>query len=177
MDMEQMDAAKAARVWQRVQSRESGEPLRPENGSLIRAAVEQAGYYRVLSRAMPGRVGERLRDFARRQQRSADCLRGICRLSGVPLPPEQAGTVRPQQPRQMLERCCREERQLVEEYKPAYLVHGHVHLRYEKDVPRISTLGQTTVINACERYAFDVSDREFPEKHRNVLLWKGKSLL
>ena len=116
MDMEQMDAAKAARVWQRVQNRESGEPLRPENGSLIRAAVEQAGYYRVLSRAMPGRVGERLRDFARRQQRSADCLRGICRLTGVPLPPEQAGTVRPQQPRQMLERCCREERRLVEEY-------------------------------------------------------------
>ena len=61
--------------------------------------------------------------------------------------------------------------------KPAYLIHGHVHLRYEKDAPRIHTLGETTVVNACERYALNVPDREFPEKDRNVILWKGKNLL
>lgn len=68
-------------------------------------------------------------------------------------------------------------RELVETYDPAYLVHGHVHLRYEKDMPRMRNLKNTTVINACERYAFDVPDRPFPEKHRNILLWKGKNLL
>ena len=67
-------------------------------------------------------------------------------------------------------------RELVEEHQPAHLIHGHVHLRYGKDTPRVHTLGQTTVINACERYAFDIPDREFPEKYRNVLLWKGRDL-
>ena len=114
--MEQMDAAKAARVWQRVQNRENQESPRPENGSLIRTAGELVSYYRVLSRTMPGKSGDRLREFSRRQQRSADCLRGICRLSGIPVPPDQPMPVQPQQPRQMLERCCRTERQLVEEY-------------------------------------------------------------
>ena len=116
MSMEQMDAAKEARVWQRVQNRETTDRLRPENGSLIHTAGEQAGYYRALSRALPGRNGEKLREYGRRQQRSADCLRGICRLSGLPLPPEQPVPVRTQHPRQMLERCCREEKRLVEEY-------------------------------------------------------------
>lgn len=67
-------------------------------------------------------------------------------------------------------------RELLEEYHPAYLVHGHVHLRYGQDSPRLLTYRDTTIVNACERYTLDVPEKEFPEKHRNVLLWKGKDI-
>lgn len=67
-------------------------------------------------------------------------------------------------------------RAFLEEYKPAYLIHGHVHLRYGQNVERIHTLGDTTAVNACERYALELPDREFPEKHRGQVLWKGKTL-
>lgn len=67
-------------------------------------------------------------------------------------------------------------RELLEKYRPAYLVHGHVHLRYGQDTPRLLTFNDTTIVNACERYILDVPEKEFPEKHRNVLLWKGKDI-
>lgn len=60
---------------------------------------------------------------------------------------------------------------LLDEYKPAYLLHGHVHLRYGLDQTRERTYDQTTVINTCERYVLDIADRPVPEKHRNRLIW------
>jgi len=65
---------------------------------------------------------------------------------------------------------------LMEEWKPAYLIHGHVHLRYGQNPQRIHTFGQTTAVNACERYVLEVPDRECPEKYKGQLLWKGKVL-
>ena len=67
-------------------------------------------------------------------------------------------------------------RELLEKYQPAYLIHGHVHLCYGQNVPRIHTLGTTTVVNACERYVLDLPDREYPLKHTGQILWKGKAL-
>lgn len=116
MDMEQFDADKAARVWQRVQNREAPEPLRKEPGALIRASAQQAAYYRHLSRALPGKYGERLREYVRQQQRAADCLKGICRLSGITPAAGPAGTVQAEAPIRMLEKCCHGERQLFSEY-------------------------------------------------------------
>ena len=114
--MEQFDNAKATRVWQRVQGKETPEPLRPEFGSLIRSAIEQAAMYRSLSRAMPGKCGDLFREYCRKQQRAADCMRGICRLSGIPLPQGPNQPLTPEPPRQMLERCCRGEQKLVAAY-------------------------------------------------------------
>ena len=67
-------------------------------------------------------------------------------------------------------------RELLEQYHPTYLIHGHVHLNYEHNAKRIHTLGDTTIINAFERYALDVPDREYPPEQKNLLLWKGKNL-
>lgn len=44
---------------------------------------------------------------------------------------------------------------LLEEYRPRYQVHGHIHLRYGHDIPRTVQAGATTVINACGHHAFD----------------------
>ena len=45
---------------------------------------------------------------------------------------------------------------LMEEYKPAYFVHGHVHINYGRDFVRESKYCETTVINAYERYIIDI---------------------
>ena len=41
---------------------------------------------------------------------------------------------------------------LLEKYKPAYMVHGHVHMNYAADIAREIIYGETTIINAFEKY-------------------------
>ena len=45
---------------------------------------------------------------------------------------------------------------LLEKYKPRFLVHGHVHLNYGPDRPRVHHYGETTVINAWERFELEL---------------------
>ncbi len=50
--------------------------------------------------------------------------------------------------------------ELLDQYKPKYLFHGHVHTNYSTDTERVRHYGQTTVINACQRYVLEVPDEE-----------------
>jgi Icc-related predicted phosphoesterase len=43
----------------------------------------------------------------------------------------------------------------IQKYKPRFLVHGHIHLYNEKD-PRVTTHGETTVVNACGHYVIEL---------------------
>lgn len=45
---------------------------------------------------------------------------------------------------------------LMDRYKPRYFVHGHVHANYGVNLPRVFTRGETTVINAYERYLLEI---------------------
>lgn len=45
---------------------------------------------------------------------------------------------------------------LLEKYSPRYLVHGHVHLNYGPDRPRVHHYGETAVINAWERFELEL---------------------
>ena len=47
---------------------------------------------------------------------------------------------------------------LMEQYHPRYLVHGHVHPNYDQAVQREHIYGDTKVINAFERYTFEIPD-------------------
>ncbi len=47
-------------------------------------------------------------------------------------------------------------RNLIEKYKPKYLIHGHVHVTYGTDIPREQMLGDTKIINAYERYTIEI---------------------
>ena len=47
-------------------------------------------------------------------------------------------------------------RDLMDQYHPRYLVHGHVHQSYQWDSPRVRTYGNTTIINAYERYILEI---------------------
>ena len=64
-------------------------------------------------------------------------------------------------------------RELLDRYKPQYLVHGHMHLTYGQDKTRIRQYGDTTVINATERYDLEVPDRPFPVKQMGQIIWKN----
>ena len=46
---------------------------------------------------------------------------------------------------------------LLDEYKPAYFVHSHVHANYSDGYNKRSAYGGVTVINAYEKQAFDVT--------------------
>ena len=64
-------------------------------------------------------------------------------------------------------------RDLLDQYHPQYMLYGHIHLRYG-DRDRVIQYGDTTLINACERYEFDIPDREVPPMQKNILQWKTR---
>lgn len=61
---------------------------------------------------------------------------------------------------------------LLDKYRPAYLVHGHVHLRYGVKT-RENSYGDTAVINCTGRYELVLPDKPFAEKQRGRLIWKN----
>ena len=62
----------------------------------------------------------------------------------------------------------------LDKYKPQYLLHGHVHLRYGQDRTRERVYGSTQVINVGERFVLDIPDREVPASKENRLIWAKK---
>lgn len=68
-------------------------------------------------------------------------------------------------------------RELMELYRPKFLIHGHVHPRYTPSVGGFQRERQyldTTVVNACERYTIEAPDNDFKEKHRGRIIWKTR---
>ena len=44
---------------------------------------------------------------------------------------------------------------LIERYHPRYFIHGHIHRSYGMNIPRLTTVGETTVVNACGHWLID----------------------
>ena len=65
-------------------------------------------------------------------------------------------------------------RELLDKYHPKYLVHGHVHMSYGHDIPRILEYNGTTIVNAYERYVLEVPDVPFPMEKWGQVIWKTK---
>ena len=62
--------------------------------------------------------------------------------------------------------------ELIDRYRPTYLLHGHVHMTYGQNTVREKDYHGTRVINTYERYVLDVPDRDFPLKHFGQILYK-----
>jgi Icc-related predicted phosphoesterase len=45
---------------------------------------------------------------------------------------------------------------LIDRERPSYLVHGHVHMNYGSDIPRVEKRGPTSIVNAYERYLLEI---------------------
>lgn len=73
-------------------------------------------------------------------------------------------------------------RSLIEEYKPKFFIHGHMHKDYGKGFKRITELPDTTVVNACDKYVIEIPDEEIsgwqdripPKKQIHMMLLNGK---
>ena len=47
---------------------------------------------------------------------------------------------------------------LMEKYKPAYMVHGHIHREYTSRFKRLRKCGETVVVNANKSYVIEIDD-------------------
>ena len=65
-------------------------------------------------------------------------------------------------------------RDLLDKYRPAYLVHGHVHMSYGHQIPREIEYQGTKIINAYERYTIEIPDREVKVRHLNQVIYKTR---
>lgn len=65
-------------------------------------------------------------------------------------------------------------RELLDKYHPEILVHGHVHMSYGHDIPREIAYNDTRILNAYERYAFELPDREVKAKHLGRVIYKTR---
>ena len=45
---------------------------------------------------------------------------------------------------------------LMDRYHPTYFIHGHVHATYSTNMERVHHYGDTTIINAYERYVLEI---------------------
>ena len=58
---------------------------------------------------------------------------------------------------------------LLDRYRPALWVHGHVHMRGWPLPQRELLAGDTRIVNVSERYELELPDRPFPPEARNAL--------
>lgn len=64
--------------------------------------------------------------------------------------------------------------ELLDKYHPKYLVHGHVHTSYNHQIPRVIEYQGTQILNACERYVFEIEDRPVKPKHLYQVIYKTR---
>lgn len=66
-------------------------------------------------------------------------------------------------------------RDLIDRWHPSYLLHGHVHLRYDHSLPREQVYGGTRIINASERFVLEIPDVPLKDpKNKGRLIWKTR---
>lgn len=115
--MEIIDNAKAARVWQRVQSENPA--ARPEQGLLELIAHEwtDAATYLQLSRKFQGKDSALLRRMFEEEQAHTACLKGIYTLITGRHPAVRTMPPAQEEPEQTLRRCYGREMQCLARYE------------------------------------------------------------
>ena len=65
-------------------------------------------------------------------------------------------------------------REFLDKYRPKYLIHGHVHMTYGCNRPRVRDYNGTTLINAYERHTLELPDAVFPPEDRGQVIYKTR---
>ena len=73
-----------------------------------------------------------------------------------------------------LEEAYKGDRELLDKYKPAYLIHGHVHTSYGHDIPREIDYNGSKIINACQRYVVEIPDKPYDLCHYGQVIYKTR---
>ena len=115
--MDNYDAAKATRVWQRVQGAKPAAPEADGIPALIAGELEDAAIYMHLARNASPKESQILRRLAQEEQNHGACLKGIYTLmTGEPISPRIPPV--PQQPAErILRRCYGKEMRCLAQYE------------------------------------------------------------
>ena len=112
--MDNFDAAKATRVWQRVQASQPDAEGLP---ALIAGEMEDAATYIHLAKRLGGKEGQFLRRMAETEQSHAACLKGIYTLiTGEPINP-RIPPLRQEPADRTLRRCYGREMRCLAQYE------------------------------------------------------------
>ena len=65
-------------------------------------------------------------------------------------------------------------RELLDQYHPRYFFHGHVHMNYGMQQPRVREYEGTTLINASDRYVLDLPEVPHEAKDHNQVRYITK---
>lgn len=65
--------------------------------------------------------------------------------------------------------------ELLDRYKPQYLLHGHVHLRYSSKIPQVILYGETSVFNVYQRWELELPEKEHPQKQHNQVIFRNRA--
>ena len=60
---------------------------------------------------------------------------------------------------------------IIDEFSPALLLHGHVHITYDLTIPREERIADTRVINVSNRYVVEIPDKPHPASEHKRLKW------
>ena len=70
-------------------------------------------------------------------------------------------------------------RELLDDYQPPLMLHGHIHLNYGPNIPREHQYGNTRIVNAFDRIALELPDRpplmEQEQKHSFLQRWRDRA--
>ena len=64
--------------------------------------------------------------------------------------------------------------ELMDTYRPKYLLHGHVHMSYGHSIPREIDYNGTKIINAYERYTIEIPEGQYKLKDWNQVIYKTR---
>ena len=68
--------------------------------------------------------------------------------------------------------------ELIEHYRPALYLHGHIHMCYGSRIPRRTVRGDTVVINACDHCLIELNEADSadrPQMSRRHLIRRKKN--
>jgi rubrerythrin len=115
--MDKIDPAKAARVWQRVQSNTPVQPREQGLLELIAQELTDAATYLHLSRRFQGKDSAILRKIFTEEQSHAACLKGIYTLITGKHPTVRVLPPTQDDPEKILRRCYGREMQCLAHYE------------------------------------------------------------
>lgn len=64
--------------------------------------------------------------------------------------------------------------ELLDKYRPKYLLHGHVHMNYSNGLEREIDYCGTKIINVSDRLDLDIPDGEYKPENRGRIIWKTR---
>ena len=115
--MDQYDAQKAARVWQRVQAEQPQVATATELQEMLEEEWLDGAVYLQLARQFQGAIREKLLKMGKDEQTHAACLKGIYTLTTGGHPAMRTKHMPPESPQVILRRCYGREMRSLARYE------------------------------------------------------------